>query len=114
MPPRKKKKNAGKAKSKTIKGEKIESRKVSDFEPLETLLARDTDVVDHRPPAAPIDDKPFSIMELPMEVRSMIYGHVLGGMDLEIGERRALQQIHHCKLYRQQFLASENVSAAQA
>jgi hypothetical protein len=31
-------------------------------------------------------------MELPLEVRSMIYGHVLGAINLEIGERRALRR----------------------
>jgi hypothetical protein len=37
-------------------------------------------------------------MELPLEVRSMIYGHVLGGMDLQIGERRALRR--HSTIHR--------------
>jgi hypothetical protein len=91
MPLKKKKKNACKAKLKTSKGRKMDSKKVSDFEPLETPLACETDVVDQHPTAAPVDDEPFPLMDLPLEVRSMVYGYVLGGMNLEIGERRALR-----------------------
>jgi hypothetical protein len=49
-------------------------------------------------------------MKLPLEVRSMIYGHVVGDMDLEIGERRALRRHSITSRYNRFTLADFTVN----
>ncbi|KAH0285147.1 hypothetical protein M436DRAFT_86036 [Aureobasidium namibiae CBS 147.97] len=71
MPPKKKNKAAPKATAKTIKGNKTKTNK-------------------HSTPMS-AHDKTFPFLELPLEVRRMIYRHALASPELGIGQRRALR-----------------------
>lgn len=76
----------------TSKDQKIKNSKVSDIEPLETVLARCTDTAGQHAATVPDNDKASLFLALPLEGRCQIYRYAMGAIELEIGDRRALRR----------------------
>lgn len=90
MPP-KKKKTATRATPKPSKSNVTKNNKVSTFWTT-SLLARNADTIAQSSATAPTHNKTFPFLQLPLEVRRMIYRFALDAPELEIGERRALRR----------------------